>query len=95
MRRLAFVHGAVSDIFAEHALKKLLNSTRDATDRKRRGARCMSMVFWWQLVWNGRLKKLRRIFGTHIVELILEERKTMRVSGTPFTPTERKVGKVE
>jgi hypothetical protein len=33
------------------------------------------MVTWWQLVANGRLERLRRIFGLHIVELILRERK--------------------
>jgi hypothetical protein len=35
------------------------------------------MVSWWQLVQNGRLKKLKRIFGAHIVGLILKERKSM------------------
>lgn len=35
----------------------------------------MSMVSWRQLVLNGRLAKLRQIFGSHIVELILKERR--------------------
>jgi hypothetical protein len=34
----------------------------------------MSMVSWWQLVKNGCIERLRRIFGSHIVELVLRER---------------------
>jgi hypothetical protein len=39
----------------------------------------MSMVTWWQLVMNGRLRRLRRIFGSYIVELILKERKVEKI----------------
>jgi hypothetical protein len=37
------------------------------------------MVTWWQLVANGRLERLRRIFGLHVVGLILKERKAGKI----------------
>jgi hypothetical protein len=37
------------------------------------------MVTWWQLVMNGRLGRLRRIFGSYIVELILKERRAGKI----------------
>jgi hypothetical protein len=37
------------------------------------------MVTWWQLVMNGRLERLGRIFGSYIVELILKERRTGKI----------------
>jgi hypothetical protein len=37
------------------------------------------MVTWWQLVINGQLRRLRRIFGSYVVELILKERRAGKI----------------